>query len=145
MDMTFFPAALRGTVAAPASKSEAHRRMICAGLTRGTTTLGGFMDSADMAATARCLKALGVCISQEDDRLTVTGFAKKPCKLPVLDCGESGSTLRFFVPIALALTGAACSECMAGWGSARWMCTAIFSCPGASGGAWAWAATARQS
>ena len=79
--------------------------MICAGLTRGTTTLGGFMDSADMAATARCLKALGVCISQEDDRLTVTGFAKKPCKLPVLDCGESGSTLRFFVPIALALTG----------------------------------------
>ena len=105
MDMTFFPAALRGTVAAPASKSEAHRRMICAGLTRGTTTLGGFMDSADMAATARCLKALGACLSQEDDRLTVTGYAKKPCKLPVLDCGESGSTLRFFVPIALALTG----------------------------------------
>ena len=79
--------------------------MICAGLTRGTTTLGGFMDSADMAATARCLKALGACLSQEDDRLTVTGYAKKPCKLPVLDCGESGSTLRFFVPIALALTG----------------------------------------
>lgn len=105
MDMTFFPAPLKGTVAAPASKSEAHRRMICAGLTRGATTLTGFMDSADMAATARCLKALGAAIEQADDCLTVTGYAKKPCKLPVLDCGESGSTLRFFVPIALAMAG----------------------------------------
>lgn len=103
MEMTFFPAALAGTVAAPASKSEAHRRMICAGLTQGTTTLSGFMDSADMAATARCLKALGAKIEQADDCLTITGYAKKPCKLPVLDCGESGSTLRFFVPIALAM------------------------------------------
>ena len=105
MDMTFFPAPLKGTVAAPASKSEAHRRMICAGLTRGTTTLTGFMDSDDMAATARCLKALGACIRQEGDSLTVTGYARRHCKLPVLDCGESGSTLRFFVPIALAMAG----------------------------------------
>ena len=104
MDMTFFPAPLKGTVAAPASKSEAHRKMICAGLTKGATVLSGFMDSADMAATARCLKALGAKIGQSDDCLTVTGYAKKPCKLPVLDCGESGSTLRFFVPIALAMT-----------------------------------------
>lgn len=103
MDMTFFPAPLKGTVAAPASKSEAHRRMICAGLTRSATTLNGFMDSADMAATARCLKALGALLSREGDSLTITGYAKKPCKLPVLDCGESGSTLRFFVPIALAM------------------------------------------
>lgn len=103
MDMTFFPAPLKGAVAAPASKSEAHRRMICAGLTRGATTLTGFMESADMAATARCLKALGAKIEQTDGRLTITGYAKTPCKLPVLDCGESGSTLRFFVPIALAM------------------------------------------
>ena len=103
MDMTFFPAPLKGTVAAPASKSEAHRRMICAGLTRGATTLTGFMESADMAATARCLKALGAKVEQGEKTLTITGYAKKPCKLPVLDCGESGSTLRFFVPIALAM------------------------------------------
>lgn len=103
MDMTFFPAPLKGTVAAPASKSEAHRRMICAGLTRGATTLTGFMESADMAATARCLKALGAKVEQGENTLTITGYAKKPCKLPVLDCGESGSTLRFFVPIALAM------------------------------------------
>ena len=105
MDMTFFPAPLKGTVAAPASKSEAHRRMICAGLTKGETTLNGFMDSADMAATARCLKALGARLCQDGESLTVTGYAKKPCKLPVLDCGESGSTLRFFVPIAMAMAG----------------------------------------
>lgn len=104
MDMTFFSAPLKGTVAAPASKSEAHRRMICAGLTKGATTLGGFMDSDDMAATARCLKALGAHVEQKDDQLTITGLAKKITKLPVLDCGESGSTLRFFVPIALAMT-----------------------------------------
>lgn len=103
MDMTFIPAPLTGTVAAPASKSEAHRRMICAGLTRGATTLSGFMDSADMAATARCLKALGANVEKTEDCVTITGFARKPCKLPVLDCGESGSTLRFFVPIALAM------------------------------------------
>ncbi len=103
MDMTFLPARLLGTAAAPASKSEAHRRMICAGLTRGVTTLTGFMESADMAATARCLKALGAAVAQADDALTVEGYAKNHCKLPVLDCGESGSTLRFFVPIALAM------------------------------------------
>ncbi len=103
MDMTFFPAPLKGTVAAPASKSEAHRRMICAGLTRGATTLAGFMDSADMRATARCLKALGAKLDHAGENLTVTGYAKKIARLPVLDCGESGSTLRFFVPIALAM------------------------------------------
>ena len=105
MDMTFFSAPLKGTVAAPASKSEAHRRMICAGLTKGETMLGGFMESDDMAATARCLKALGAQIDRKDDVLTITGGAKKIGKLPVLDCGESGATLRFFVPIALAAAG----------------------------------------
>ena len=105
MDMTFYPAHLQGTAAAPASKSEAHRRMICAGLTKGETTLSGFMDSADMAATSRCLTALGSVITRKEDKLTIAGGAHRPCRLPVLDCGESGSTLRFFVPIALALAG----------------------------------------
>ena len=105
MDMTFFPAPLKGAVTAPASKSEAHRRMICAGLTRGATTLNGFMDSADMAATARCLKALGAKIKCDGGTSTIEGYTKNPGKLPVLDCGESGSTLRFFVPIALAIAG----------------------------------------
>ncbi len=105
MEMTFSPAHLTGTVAAPASKSEAHRLMICAGLTEGETTLTGYMDSADMAATRRCLRALGAETQRGEDWLTLRGHAKPPKKLPVLDCGESGSTLRFFVPIALAVAG----------------------------------------
>lgn len=105
MNKTFYPARLSGTTAAPASKSEAHRRMICAGLARGTTELTGFMDSDDMGATRRCLRALGARITQEGDRLTIVGGARKPELLPILDCGESGSTLRFFVPIAMAVSG----------------------------------------
>lgn len=105
MEMTFSPAHLTGTAAAPASKSEAHRLMICAGLTEGETTLTGYMDSEDMAATRRCLRALGAATERGEDWLTLTGHARKIARLPVLDCGESGSTLRFFVPIALAMAG----------------------------------------
>ena len=106
MIATFSPAALRGFAQAPASKSEAHRRMICAGLSREPVTLTGFMDSADMAATGRCLKALGAAprLDLAAGTLDIQGFAERPALLPVFDCGESGSTLRFFVPIALALT-----------------------------------------
>ena len=104
MEMTISPAGLHGIAAAPASKSEAHRRMICAGLSRGETCLTGFMRSADMTATADCLRALGAELTLSEDTLTLRGFARKPDLLPRYDCGESGSTLRFFVPIALALT-----------------------------------------
>ena len=105
MKKTFFPAHLIGTVSAPASKSEAHRRMICAGLTKGETMLTGFMDSADMAATMRCLGALGSTFNRDGDTLTISGMQGKIAKMPVMDCGESGSTLRFFVPIALTVAG----------------------------------------
>lgn len=105
MKKTFLPAHLSGTVSAPASKSEAHRRMICAGLTQGETVLSGFMDSADMAATMRCLRALGSTFEREGDTLTIHGRQEKIAKMPVMDCGESGSTLRFFVPIALTVAG----------------------------------------
>lgn len=105
MERTFYPAHLKGAMAAPASKSEAHRSMICAGLTPGVTVLSGFMDSADMQATARCLTALGAAWRCEGDCLTIEGGLERPHGLPVLDCGESGSTLRFFVPIALSVSG----------------------------------------
>ena len=105
MEMTFSAAHLSGTAAAPASKSEAHRLMICAGLTAGETMLTGYMDSADMAATRRCLRALGASTERGEDWLKLTGQSRRVAKLPVLDCGESGSTLRFFVPIALAVAG----------------------------------------
>jgi len=107
MDKIFMPAKLAGVMAAPASKSEAHRRMICAGLTTEETRLDGFMSSADMKATIRCLKGLGASIKEENDALVICGGKPRKGKLPVLDCGESGSTLRFFVPIALCLAGGA--------------------------------------
>ncbi len=105
MDMIFHPARLSGDMAAPASKSEAHRRMICAGLSYEDVTLRGYMESEDMAATCRCLKALGAEISAGEDSITLRGHAHKPGLMPVLDCGESGSTLRFFVPIAMTMAG----------------------------------------
>ena len=105
MDMWMKPGQLSGSVAAPASKSEAHRRMICAGLSGETTVLTGFMESDDMRATANCLRALGADLKREGDCLRVTGKAHPIHGLPLMDCGESGSTLRFFVPIAMALAG----------------------------------------
>ena len=103
MKTIFFPAKLTGIVSAPASKSEAHRRMICAGLAEGKSVLDGFMDSADMEATVRCLHALGGEFEHNGERLVIRGRENKITRKPVLDCGESGSTLRFFVPIALTL------------------------------------------
>ena len=105
MDVLFYPCHMQGAAAAPASKSEAHRRMICAGLSEGEVTLTGYMESADMAATKRCLTALGAQVLSEGDVLTVRGGSVKPGFMPVLDCGESGSTLRFFVPLAMTLAG----------------------------------------
>ena len=103
MDITFTPGSLRGYMDAPASKSEAHRRMICAGLTKGNTEIRRFMASEDTEATANCLRALGASVQLEEDTLRIQGSAAKPDLLPVFDCGESGSTLRFFVPLALTL------------------------------------------
>lgn len=107
MDEIFYPAHLSGTMVAPASKSEAHRRLICAGLTAEQTALEGFQPSEDTEATIRCLRALGADICEEEGVLRLQGGTPRLDKLPVLDCGESGSTLRFFVPIALSLTGGA--------------------------------------
>lgn len=104
MQTIFSPAQLSGTVAAPASKSEAHRLLICAGLTEGETVLSGFMPSGDTEATVRCIRAMGASVREDGDRLIVTGAVMHGSR-PLYDCGESGSTLRFFVPLSLALTG----------------------------------------
>ena len=102
MPVTLFPTHLGGSIAAPASKSEAHRRMICAGLSGCETMLDGFMESEDMAATRRCLKALGAEMTINGEKLTIRGASCRVFGTPAMDCGESGSTLRFFVPIAMA-------------------------------------------
>lgn len=95
----------RGTVSAPPSKSMAHRLLICAGLSDGECIVHGISDSEDMLATMDCLRTLGVQFEKEEDTVRVSGIdIRKAAALEKLNCRESGSTLRFFVPIAL-LTG----------------------------------------
>ena len=91
MDIRIIPQKLRGAVTPPASKSMAHRAVLAMALAGGTGTLSNLSDSQDIQATKRCVAALK---------------APRPeGELPFLDCGESGSTLRFLIPIALAVAG----------------------------------------
>ena len=87
--LTITPALLRGTVMPPPSKSQSHRILIAATLGTEKSRIGNLGRSEDIDATRRCMAAL-----------------KMPGEgLPELDCGESGSTLRFLIPVALALRG----------------------------------------
>ena len=97
----------KGEVKAPTSKSAAHRALIAAALANAPTRLLVSGAGEDIAATVRCLNAMGAKIEEApaaggDSWLTVTPITALP-KYAVADCGESGSTLRFLVPIAAAL------------------------------------------
>ena len=92
-----------GCVKIPASKSQAHRLLIVAALGEGETRLCCDGISKDIAATVACLRALGAEIREEDGALLVRPIRDLPageCRLP---CGESGSTLRFLLPVVGAL------------------------------------------
>ncbi|MBQ8161038.1 MAG: 3-phosphoshikimate 1-carboxyvinyltransferase [Clostridia bacterium] len=105
MDSIFSPVTLSGHMVAPASKSETHRRLICAGLSREESSMERVLVSKDIEATIRCLEALGTDVTTDDTGVRVRGFARKKDLLPIFDTGESGSTLRFFVPLALTICG----------------------------------------
>ena len=95
----------RGTVCAPPSKSMAHRLLICAGLSDGECVVHGISDSEDMLATMDCLRALGVQCEKDGETVRIAGIDIRRAAAPKqLNCRESGSTLRFFIPIAL-MTG----------------------------------------
>lgn len=94
-----------GKVDAPPSKSMAHRMLICAGLSGGTSIVNGIAESEDILATIDCLEALGAKCEKSGDSIRVTGINMDGVETgTVLKCRESGSTLRFFVPICM-LTG----------------------------------------
>ena len=106
MNVTIFPSAARGTVKAPASKSVAHRMMIGAALAEGVSVLQGVEESEDMLATLDCLRALGAQAALENGLLTVRGVGGDLSRSTGrFSCRESGSTLRFFVPLALLKEG----------------------------------------
>jgi len=95
-----------GRVRAIASKSEAHRLLICAALADNETTITCPERSEDIDATTRCLEALGAVIRYERDDFIVTPIDLRVTNRNlkhILDCGESGSTLRFMLPVAGAL------------------------------------------
>jgi 3-phosphoshikimate 1-carboxyvinyltransferase len=96
------PAPLGGTVSAIASKSDAHRLLILAALSRGETRLVMEQRSEDIDATISCLRALGATIEILPDGVFVRGI-EQTNENPLLDCGESGSTFRFILPVACAL------------------------------------------
>ena len=102
MDLRIFPGKLTGQTAAIPSKSQAHRLLICAALADGPTQLHCAQSNRDLDATAACLNALGAEV-----RATENGFSVRPMEhIPAkatLPCGESGSTLRFLLPLAAAL------------------------------------------
>ena len=102
MDLLLHPHSLSGSIPAIPSKSQAHRLLICAALTDGDTDLLCSAKNADMEATADCLNALGAEIKSTPEGFTVRPIRKLP-KKAVLPCRESGSTLRFLLPVAGAL------------------------------------------
>lgn len=109
MDMHINPTLLHGTVTPPPSKSMAHRLLISAALAEGTSVIRNVALSQDIEATLRCLEALG-CSWERTEPACIRIHGCGPIvptdgRMPQFDCGESGSTLRFFIPIALAMAG----------------------------------------
>lgn len=105
MTVTVSGRRLHGTVVAPASKSVLHRLLICAALSDAPTVLTNTTMSGDIEATVACLRALGAGVVIGDDTIAVEPIGSVST-MPFLDCGESGSTIRFLLPVAAALGGA---------------------------------------
>ncbi|MBR4991663.1 MAG: 3-phosphoshikimate 1-carboxyvinyltransferase, partial [Clostridia bacterium] len=101
MQAVFKPSTAKGTAAAPPSKSMGHRLLICAGLSGGPCTVSGIAPSQDMLATLDCLAALGVECDRQGDRVTLSGGDVFSSPKEPVCCRESGSTLRFFLPLFL--------------------------------------------
>ena len=105
MNITITPAPLKGNLRAIPSKSYMHRALICASLADRSTSLYCPETNRDIEATAACLRALGAEIVAENGWYRVTPIDRSlpVTERAVLDCGESGSTLRFLLPVAAAL------------------------------------------
>ena len=101
MQVRVHPSKTNGSVALPSSKSMAHRAILCACLSQGTSVITDVDFNKDVLATIDCMKALGATIEVNENTLTIQG-----CDIQSLDhkalcpCNESGSTLRFIIPLA---------------------------------------------
>ncbi len=95
------PSSAIGRITAPPSKSMAHRMLICSGLAAGESKVRGIALSEDVLATLDCLSALGARYTIDGDTVTINGVNPAAAPAAQLQCRESGSTLRFFIPICL--------------------------------------------
>ena len=111
MNVTIRPQKLCGPITPPPSKSQAHRLIIAAALADGESVLSNVAFSQDILATLSCMEQLGTRWEKIDgSTIRVQGLAAgapvlQKDGMPHFDCGESGSTLRFLIPIALAVAG----------------------------------------
>ena len=97
------PSVLCGQAGAPPSKSMAHRYLIGAALSKDISCLSGIDYSEDILASIDCLRSLGAEITIDGDTVSVNPKNFMKAQNPVLECRESGSTLRFFIPLCLCL------------------------------------------
>ena len=102
MNIRITPRPLTGSIKIPPSKSISHRALICAALSHGESVVRDVLGCEDTDATCAALEALGAKIRIENGTAYVTGIENPPEKAEI-DCRESGSTLRFIIPIAAAL------------------------------------------
>ena len=101
MKVEITPSVAKGTIDAPPSKSVAHRMLICAALADGTSVIENIGINDDVLATASCLEALGADVKISDGAAVVKGVsAGKKAERISFDCNESGSTLRFLIPLS---------------------------------------------
>lgn len=105
MKVKILPSKTSGEVSAPPSKSFAHRYLIGSVLSRGKCVIKNVADSDDISATLSCIEQLGGSVTKDGNTVTVIPTNEKQIENAVFDCKESGSTLRFFIPVVLA-TGA---------------------------------------
>lgn len=105
MNVKIIPQRLHGTITPPPSKSQAHRAIIAASLAEGKSLVRNVSASQDITATLGCMTALGAKAVWRDDAIEIWGIGdRRQTDMPRFDCGESGSTLRFLIPIALAIS-----------------------------------------
>ena len=106
MDIKITPGYLHGDINVPPSKSLSHRALICAALANGTSRIKNTLDCVDTEATIEVLSKLGAEIIRNGNDIIVHGISKKGTNFSA-DCRESGSTLRFLIPVAAALGASA--------------------------------------
>ncbi|MBR0143471.1 MAG: 3-phosphoshikimate 1-carboxyvinyltransferase [Clostridia bacterium] len=105
MKIAIRPGKARGEVRAPSSKSSAHRLLIASGLAEGESRIRGIDLSDDVLATMGALGAFGAEIRKEGDAYAIRGVDPRNAKPRTIDCRESATTLRIFLPLALLAGG----------------------------------------